>query len=163
MADKSELDGLPDSLLQLFSQSARDDGHTDSTPATGPWRITLDPPSYIQFMKYAANRSLREQLYRASSSRASAAPFDNEAILTEVLAIRKEMAQLLGFETYAQVSIAKKMAPSVAEVEQMHTDLRDKCFTIARDEIATLTAYARSHGQTSELAPWDLSYWCDAC
>lgn len=111
-------------------------------------------------MKYAANRSLRESLYRASSTRASAAPFDNETIIQEILSIRKEMAQLLGFQTYAQVSISKKMAPSVAEVEKMHDDLRDKCIVMAKQEIATLAEYARSHGQEDELAPWDLSFWC---
>lgn len=115
-------------------------------------------------MKYAANRPLRERLYRASSTRASTAPFDNEAIIQEVLAIRKEMAQLLGFQTYAQVSISKKMAPSVAEVEKMHDDLRDKCVDMATREIATLAEYARTHGQTdAPLAPWDLSYWCVVC
>jgi oligopeptidase A len=80
VTDKHELRGLPDSLLHMFSQSARDDGHDASTPEDGPWRVTLDPPSYVQFMKYAANRSLREQLHRASITRASSGSgFDNEA------------------------------------------------------------------------------------
>ncbi|TYZ57610.1 hypothetical protein PybrP1_008566 [[Pythium] brassicae (nom. inval.)] len=161
VTDKPELEGLPDSLLQLFSQSAREEGHENSTPEAGPWRVTLDPPSYVQFMKYATNRALRESLYRASSTRASTAPFDNEEIIKEILAIRKEMAQLLGFQTYAQVSISKKMAPSVAEVEKMHDDLRAKCAEMATREIATLAEYARTHGQTDELAPWDLSYWAE--
>lgn len=112
-------------------------------------------------MKYAAKRSLRERLYRASSSRASAAPYDNEEIIKEILAIRKEMSLLLGFETYAQVSISKKMAPSVAEVEKMHDDLREKCFEIGKQEIETLAAYAAEHGHKGELAPWDLSYWSE--
>lgn len=142
-------------------QSAREEGHEESTGTTGPWRITLDPPSYIQFMKYAANRSLRETLYRASSSRASAAPYDNEEIIKEILAIRKEMSELLGFKTYAEVSISKKMAPSVEEVEKMHEDLREKCMAIAEQEMRTLSEYAGKHGQRDALAPWDLSYWSE--
>uniref|UniRef100_K3WHH8 oligopeptidase A n=1 Tax=Globisporangium ultimum (strain ATCC 200006 / CBS 805.95 / DAOM BR144) TaxID=431595 RepID=K3WHH8_GLOUD len=161
VTDKHELEGLPPSILQLFSQSAREEGHAASTAETGPWRITLDPPSYIQFMKYAANRSLRETLYRASSSRASAAPYDNEEIIKEILSIRKEMSALLGFKTYAEVSISKKMAPSVAEVEKMHEDLREKCIEIAKQEVQTLSEHAKANGQDDALAPWDLSYWSE--
>lgn len=111
-------------------------------------------------MKYAANRSLRDKLYRASSTRASGdSPFDNESIIKEILAIREQLAKLLGFQTYADVSIYKKMAPSVQEVEQMHEDLRAKCLNIAKQEIDTLMVFARANGQQEELAPWDLPYW----
>lgn len=111
-------------------------------------------------MKYAANRSLRETLYRASSTRASGdSPYDNESIIKEILAIRQQLAKLLGFPTYADVSISKKMASSVQEVEQMHEDLRAKCLDIAKQEIDTLMTFARANGQQEELAPWDLAYW----
>ncbi|KAJ0392860.1 hypothetical protein ATCC90586_001738 [Pythium insidiosum] len=162
VTEKEDLAGLPDSLLQLFSQSARDDGHAESTPECGPWRVTLDPPSYVQFMKYADSRSLREQLHRASITRASAGTdHNNEDIIKEILDIRREMAELLGFQTFAEVSLAKKMAPSVEEVEKMHEELREKCLDFAVQEIQTLTAYAKAHGQTEPLAPWDLAYWSE--
>ncbi|TMW55867.1 hypothetical protein Poli38472_008515 [Pythium oligandrum] len=161
VTDKQQLSGLPDSLLQYFSQSAREDGHEDATSEAGPWRITLDPPSYVQFMKYAENRNLREQLHRASITRASGGEFDNEAIIKEILSIRKEMASILGFRTFAEVSIAKKMAPSVDEVEKMHEDLRAKCLDIAQEEIRVLSEYARQRGQQEPLALWDLAYWSE--
>ncbi|KAG2768437.1 Organellar oligopeptidase [Phytophthora cactorum] len=161
ITDKNELEDLPHSLLQMFAQSARDEGHSDASPEDGPWRVTLDPPSYVQFMKYSANRSLRETLYRAYSTRASGESFDNEAIILELLEIRQQIAKLLGFNSYAEVSISKKMAPSVEEVEKMHSDLREKCISIAHEEVKTVATYAKQHGQTEPLAPWDLGYWSE--
>ncbi|KAG3080313.1 Organellar oligopeptidase [Phytophthora idaei] len=161
ITDKNELEGLPHSLLQMFAQSARDEGHSDASPEDGPWRVTLDPPSYVQFMKYSANRSLRETLYRAYATRASGESFDNEAIILELLEIRQQIAKLLGFNSYAEVSISKKMAPSVEEVEKMHSDLREKCISIAHEEVKTVAKYAKQHGQTEPLAPWDLGYWSE--
>ncbi|ETM34251.1 hypothetical protein L914_18617 [Phytophthora nicotianae] len=161
ITDKNEMEGLPPSLLQMFAQSARDEGHSDASPENGSWRITLDPPSYVQFMKYSANRSLRETLYRAYATRASGEAFDNEGIILELLEIRQQIANLLGFNSYAEVSISKKMAPSVAEVEKMHSDLREKCIAIAHEEVKTVAEYAEQHGQSEPLAPWDLGYWSE--
>ncbi|RLN90062.1 hypothetical protein BBJ28_00015240 [Nothophytophthora sp. Chile5] len=161
VTEKKELEGLPPSLLQMFAQSAREEGHSEATAESGPWRVTLDPPSYVQFMKYAANRSLRETLYRAYSTRASGEPFANESIIVELLEIRQQLAKLLGFNSFAEVSISKKMAPSVEEVEKMHEDLREKCEAIAHEEVQTVAAYAQQHGQTEPLAPWDLGYWSE--
>ncbi|ETP32062.1 hypothetical protein F442_19151 [Phytophthora nicotianae P10297] len=161
ITDKNEMEGLPPSLLQMFAQSARDEGHSDASPENGPWRITLDPPSYVQFMKYSANRSLRKTLYRAYATRASGEAFDNEGIILELLEIRQQIANLLGFNSYAEVSISKKMAPSVAEVEKMHSDLREKCIAIAHEEVKTVAEYAEQHGQSEPLAPWDLGYWSE--
>ncbi|UIZ27905.1 hypothetical protein KXD40_004426 [Peronospora effusa] len=161
VTDKKELEGLPLSLLQMFAQSARDEGHSDATPENGPWCVTLDPPSYVQFMKYAANRSLREKLYRAYATRASGGSFDNEDIIDELLRIRQEIANLLGFTSFAEVSISKKMAPSVEEVEKMHNGLREKCIAIAHEEVKTVAEYAKQHGQAEPLEPWDLGYWSE--
>lgn len=150
---------MPSSLLQMFAQSARDEGHTKATPENGPWRVTLDQPSYVQFMKYSANRPLREKLYRAYATRASGGSFDNESIIDELLETRQQIARLLGFISFAEVSISKKMAPSVEEVEKMHHDLREKCVTIAHEEVKIVAEYAKQHGQGEPLEQWDLGYW----
>ncbi|TDH69927.1 hypothetical protein CCR75_005638 [Bremia lactucae] len=161
ITDRNELAGLPATLFQVFAHSARAHGHKDASATEGPWRITLDPPSYLEFMKYAANRSLRETLYRAYATRASGASFNNEPIATELLKIRHEIAQLLGFSSFAHMSMSSKMAPSIGAIDTMHCDLREKCIAIARDEVATVAEYAKQHGQTARLAPWDLSFWSD--
>ncbi|KAL8007914.1 putative peptidase M3A/M3B catalytic domain, neurolysin/Thimet oligopeptidase, domain 2 [Plasmopara halstedii] len=161
ITDKNEIEGLPRSLLEMFAQSAQDDGHVDASANDGPWRVTLDPPSFVQFMKYSAKRSLRETLYRAYVTRASGDLFDNERIIVELLEIRQQIAKLLGFNSFAELSIAKKMAPSVEAVEKMHRDLREKCVRIAHDEVETVANYAKQHGQSETLAPWDLSFWSE--
>lgn len=123
-------------------------------------------------MKYAANRSLRETLYRAYATRASSkeaasdakrAERNNEGIIEELLSVRKQIASLLGFDTYADVSLSRKMAPSVAAVDKMHHDLRDKCLAMAKDEVREVEAFAAASGAEVDgaLAPWDLAYWSE--
>jgi oligopeptidase A len=110
-------------------------------------------------MKYCRNRALRETLYRANVSKASSGAFNNVGIVKELLALRQEKAQLLGYATYAELSLASKMAPSIAAVEAMHNELRAKCIDKAREELQTLASYAKSQGQSAPLAHWDIAYW----
>lgn len=133
----------------------------NATAAKGPWRVTLDPPSYTQFMKNASNRSSRETLQRAYASRASQSPYDNQNIINDLLTIRDRMAKLLGYSTYAELSIAKKMAPSVEQVEKMHQDLRERCLPVARKEFQELKEFARKRGQQEPMASWDVAYWTE--
>ena len=83
-------------MLSLAAQAARDKGDQDATVEQGPWVITLDYPSYIPFMKYASNRSLREKVYRAFVTRASSGDLDNNPLIQRILQLRQEKAQLLG-------------------------------------------------------------------
>ncbi|KAF0697957.1 Aste57867_11387 [Aphanomyces stellatus] len=161
VTDKRTLDGLPDSVLQLLAQNAAADGHADATADAGPWKLTLDMPCYLPLMKYATNRTLRETLYRASVTRAGDAPFDNVDVIRETLALRQERAALLGFGSYAELSLATKMAPSVDAVEAMTNELRAKCFDLAKDEVRVLGEYAAAHGQTEPLAHWDVAFWAE--
>ncbi|MBW3540343.1 MAG: M3 family peptidase, partial [Planctomycetes bacterium] len=120
--DPEDAEGLPDSLRQFAAQSYNQVKAADDPPATperGPWRITLELPSYVPFIKHCRNRKLREHAYRAYVSRASAGEFDNTDIIRDVLKLRRELARLLGYDTYAEVSLAEKMAPDVAAVEEM--------------------------------------------
>jgi len=116
-------------------------------------------PCLLPVLKYCSNRELREKLYRANSTRASAEPYDNTEIIKEVLKLRQEKANLLGLKTYAELSLATKMAPSVEEVEKMHSELRNKCFDIAKQELQTLEEYAKRNGETFPLAHWDIAFW----
>ncbi len=102
-----EVDGLPDSALGLAAQTARARGDADATAEKGPWVVTLDMPSYMPAMQYAKDRSLRERLYRAYQTRASdlghsdGKSLDNTPIATQILALRKERAGLLGKQHHA--------------------------------------------------------------
>ena len=114
---KEEIDGLPPSLISLAAQTARDAGQEDATPENGPWRITLDFPSFGPFMQHSTRSDLREKVYKAFISRASSGELDNTPLVERILQLRQEKAQLLGFDSFAELSLARKMAPSVEAVE----------------------------------------------
>ena len=99
LTTREEVAGLPESALQLAAQSAReagDAGDAGATPADGPWRITLDQPSFEAFMHHSRRRDLREQLYRAYITRASDGDLDNAPLITQILKLRREAAAQIG-------------------------------------------------------------------
>jgi oligopeptidase A len=152
-----EVDGLPESLLSLAAQTARSEGYESATPAKGPWLITLDYPSYGPFLKFSTRRDLREKVYKAFVSRASSGEFDNNPLIDQILALKQEQAQILGYKTYAEVSLATKMAPDVETVEKLLEELRLVSYDCAKQELAQLQEFA----QTEDLQPWDVSFWAE--
>ena len=159
----AEVEGLPTTLLAQLAAMARAAGASTATPESGPWRMTLDVPVYGPFMEHSRNRSLREQLYRAFITRAAAEPYDNLPLLERILSLRQELAGLLGKANHAEVSLATKMAGSVAAVEMLLAQLRVAAKPKARAELAELTAYARqkSSDPALELALWDGGFWAE--
>ncbi|MCQ8882958.1 oligopeptidase A [Pseudoalteromonas shioyasakiensis] len=157
ITDESELAGLPESALALGADTAQ------SKELEG-WMFTLDFPSYLPIMTYADNRELREEFYTAFVTRASdqgpnAGEFDNSAIMSEELALRHELAELLGFSSYADMSLATKMAETPEQVFSFLEDLADKSKPQAEQELAELTAYAKDKHGVTELAAWDYAYY----
>ncbi|MGB7413464.1 MAG: M3 family metallopeptidase, partial [Thermosynechococcaceae cyanobacterium] len=162
LTEPAEVDGLPNSLLSLAAQSARAAGKEEATPESGPWQITLDGPSFGPFLQHSLRRDLREQVYRAYISRASSGDLNNRDIIERILALRQEESKLLGFETYAEVSLASKMAPSVAEVEVLLEQLRQSSYDAAIDELKTLQAFAKQQDpDVPELKHWDMGFWAE--
>ncbi|KAF0690228.1 Aste57867_18375 [Aphanomyces stellatus] len=159
--DKDMLVGVPDSALKLFAMNAVTAGHDKATAANGPWKLSLEMPVLTPILHHCANRSMRERLYRANMTKASAEPHDNGVVLREIIQLRQDQAKLLGFETYAELSLATKAAPSVAAVNEMIEGLRAKSFPVSQDEIERLQAYASAHGQSEPLEAWDLAYWSE--
>jgi oligopeptidase A len=158
-----DIAGLPSSLLAFAAQSAREAGSAEATPEAGPWRITLDFPSFGPFMQHSRRRDLREQLYRAYISRASSGEYDNQAIIERILQLRKEEAKLLGYSSFAEVSLASKMAPSVAAVEALLNELRQPSYSAAQQDLADLKAFAASKGaaEAEDLMNWDTGFWSE--
>ena len=155
--DEAELAGLPDSAKGLLAQLAGE---------AGKFKVTLDFPSYMPIMSYADNRELREEVYtafvtRASDAGPSAGEFDNSGIMQEILALRYELAQLLGFENYAEYSVATKMAGSAQEVIDFLTDLAEKAKPQAEREFAELSAFAQAEHGIDQLQPWDVTYYAE--
>jgi oligopeptidase A len=158
-----EVEGLPASLLQLAAQAARQAGAATATPEYGPWRITLDYPSFGPFLEHSRRRDLREQLYRAFITRASSGAEDNSPLLSSILRLRQEQAQLLGYNSFAELSLASKMAPDVATVERFLEELRQASFTAARQDLEDLRNCARAAGapEAEDLCHWDLAFWAE--
>ena len=125
--------------------------------------LTLEYPCYSAVMTYAKDRELREKMYEAFVTRASdqgpfAKKFDNTAVINEILVLRAEEAQLLGFVNYAELSLATKMADSTVMVNNFLQDLADRSYAQAQTEYNDLQQYAKSHLQIDKLAPWDLAF-----
>jgi oligopeptidase A len=152
-----EIAGLPPSLLSLAAQTARSEGEGNATPEAGPWVITLDYPSFIPFMKYSNNEELREKLYRAFVTKASSGDLDNNPLMERILELRQQEAKLLGFNTFAELSLDKKMASDVAAVEKLLEELRQVSYDAAKQDLEELKAFSGNNN----LKHWDLSYWSE--
>ncbi|WP_288387106.1 M3 family metallopeptidase [uncultured Acinetobacter sp.] len=154
---EEELIGLPQSSIELLKQYGQQ--RELNQPVA-----TLDFPAYLAIMTYAENRELRETLYKAYTTRASDqadhSEYDNTAVMEEILALRQEMAQLLGFENFAAYSLASKMAPDVDTVHDFLVDLAAHARTPALKEVEELTAIARQDG-LDQLQPWDSGYYSE--
>jgi oligopeptidase A len=166
LTSKEEVEGLPASALGMASAQARAAGDEASTPGEGPWRFTLDFPSFDPFLRYAKRRDLREKLYRAYVTRASeldaADPkTDNRALVDRILALRAEKAKILGFGTFAELSLATKMAPSVDEVERLLLELLKTARPVAQKELDEIKALAAPELGGADIAHWDVGFWAE--
>lgn len=160
LTEKSEVEGLPDSALALAAQQAKGEGHEDATPENGPWLFTLDFPSFFPVMTHAANRSLREEMYKANITRASSGESDNTPIINKILTLRQEKAKILGFDNFAEVSMASKMA-DLASAEELLEKLRVASYDAAVKDLDDVKKFAAEQGFSEELALWDVTYWAE--
>ncbi len=159
VVDESILAGLPPSALDLAAQTAR------QRELEG-WLLTLEFPSYYPVITYADNRELRREMYEAYSTRASdqgpdAGRFDNSEIMDEILALRHELAGLLGFANYAERSLATKMARSTDEVLAFLHDLAARAKKQGEAELKELRSFTLEQYGVSELEAWDLPYYSE--
>ncbi|MCF2949204.1 oligopeptidase A [Paraglaciecola aquimarina] len=159
ITDQAELAGLPESAIAAAKQVA------ESKELDG-WVFTLDIPSYLPIMTHADNRGLREEMYRAYTSRASeqgpnAGKWDNTEIINETLSLRQELAQLLDFDNYADYSLASKMANSGSQVTGFLEDLAKRSKPQAQKDVDELNAFANEFYQAPSLKAWDIAYYSE--
>ncbi|HEY9031489.1 MAG TPA: oligopeptidase A [Kangiella sp.] len=157
--DASALDGLPESAIEAAQQTAK-------AAEVDGYRITLDFPSYLPIMMHANDRELRKEVYTAFSTRASdqgpnAGEFDNSDLMPEILALRQELAELLDFDNYAELSLATKMAKDPAQVIEFLQDLADKSHPQAQTELAELSQFAKNKHGVEKLEAWDIAYYSE--
>ncbi|MDX7987341.1 oligopeptidase A [Xenorhabdus sp. 12] len=157
ITDECDLDGLPESAKAAAKAAAEAKGQDG-------WLFTLNAPSYLPVMTYADDSDLREEMYYAYTTRASdqgpdAGKWDNSEIMAELLALRHELAQLLGFKNYAEKSLATKMAKTPQQVLDFLNDLAKRAHQQGKDELDDLAEFAESHYWADELEAWDLAYY----
>ena len=151
--DGSTLKGIPEDVLQAALEAA-------ATDKKSGWKFTLHFPSYLPVLQYAENRELRETLYRSYATRASEfgrPEWDNTPIIAQILKLRLEAAQLLGFENYAELSVATKMAESAQHVEDFLQDLAVRAKPYALKDKVELEAYAQKLG-IMDMQAWDVAF-----
>eukprot|EP00667_Euglena_gracilis_P003818 EG_transcript_3828 len=153
--------GLPPTVRALAAQMAVERGHMGATAESGPWLLTLDAPLYVPAMQHLEDRSLRERLQRAFVTRASAPPHDNRPVIRRMLALRRQMARMVGYATFADMSLASKMARTVGRVDALSDRLFHACRGRAEKELAAVRAFAAAHGLQGDLQPWDVAYWSE--
>ena len=158
-----EVSGIPDDVLQTAKEIAKKDG-------VSGWKFTLHAPSYQPIMQYADNRELRRKMYQAYSTRASEVganaetnsggkvDWDNTSLIRKILELRKEEALLLGFNSYAEVSLASKMASTPKQVLEFLSDLAVKAKPYAKNDLEMLQCFASDQIGLEDLEAWDLAY-----
>ena len=157
-----DTDGWPQSLLQLTSQSYNIAKETDtSTPEAGPWRVTLDAPVIIPFLNHSKRRDQREMLYKTYITRADSGDWDNRPLISRILKLRRELADLIEYDTYADLSLASKMAPSVEAVFKVLDELYVASRPHQVREFKELEETAVEGGQEASLEHWDTGYWAE--
>jgi oligopeptidase A len=154
--DESELSGLPDTAMAAARTAAESRGEQG-------WVITLDGPCYLAVMTHADNRELRQMVHQAFVSRASdqgtdAGRFDNTSVMTEILALRAQQAQLLGMENYADLSLASKMAENSDTVLEFLHNLARRARPAAEREFTELQTFASTELGLDQLQPWDIAW-----
>lgn len=156
LTSEAELEGLPESIIEAATHTAKEKGKEG-------WIITLQAPSYVPFMKYSSNRNLRKELYMAYNTQCTHRDeLDNTDIVKQLVNLRMELAQLLGFTDYADYVLRKRMAENSEHVYQLLNQLLDAYTPTAHKEVAEIEALAQEmEGKDFRLMPWDFSYYAE--
>ncbi|MDR2840151.1 MAG: M3 family metallopeptidase [Paludibacter sp.] len=154
ITDKAQLAGLSDDITDMLAINAKNAGKTG-------WLLNLKTTTYVPVMKYAANRDLRRELYIASTTRCTQGEYNNLEIIREIANTRLKIANLLGYKTYADKVMTKRMAESKDNVYRLLNQLLDAYRPAAEKELAEVQNYADTHGAYFKLQAWDWSYYSE--
>lgn len=156
LEDESELVGMPDTLKEAAAALAEEKGQK------GKWVVTMDYPSYIPFMTYCANRPRREELYKVFASRGyKGDDNDNREIVKQIVKLRHERANLLGYETHAHFVLEERMAESPEKVKGFLKEMLEYAKPVAEKDVTEVLAYAKKLDVLDDLQRWDFSYYSE--
>ena len=152
---------IPLYARELFSQNAKKK-YKDSTADNGPWKISLDGPSIIPFLSHCPNSELREQVYKSYISKASSGEHNNLPLIKEILNLKEEKAQLLGYKNHVEISLSSKMADDQKQIENLLNDLSEKSKPYALKEMNELEHFMKiKHPQKEHINHWDVGYYSE--
>lgn len=156
VTDKAQLEGLPEYMLALGQETAAEKGLEG-------WAYTLDYPSYGPFMKYCRSRELREQMWTAYNTRATGGEYDNTEVVKKIAGLRIKIANILGYETYADYALEDRMAKDRKTVESFIAELLEPSMPFAKADVEAVRKYAvkNGFGTSDTFMPWDFSYWSE--
>ena len=155
ITDSADLAGLPEFVKTMAAETASEKGLEG-------WAFTLDAPSYSPFLKYSEVRDLRKDIWTAYNTRATSGEFDNSEIVKKIVDLRIRIANILGYETYADYALEERMAKNKATVNGFIMELLEPSMEFAKKDVADVYAFAKKNGfEGSQLMPWDFSYWSE--
>ena len=155
ITDEADLAGLPEFVRTMAAETAAEKGLEG-------WAFTLQAPSYSPFLKYSENRELRRQIWTAYNTRAIGGEFDNTEIVKKIVDLRIKIANILGYETYADYALEERMAKNKQTVTEFIMNLLEPSLPFAKKDVADVFAYARKNGfEGKRLESWDFSYWSE--
>ena len=154
ITDASKVAELPAFVKESMAADAKARGEKG-------WTVTLQSPSYIPFMTYSSQRDLKEKVYRAYNSKALGGEFDNTGIVAKIVNLRLKIANLLGYETYADYVLEERMAESASNVNNFLAELREATLEYGKKDYAMINDYAHSLGLKGEVMPWDWAYYTE--
>lgn len=152
ITDPAEVSDLPDFVKDMLASEAKSRGEQG-------WSITLQPSTMVPFMTYSSNRNYKEQLWRAYNSRCLSGELDNTANIKRITELRLEIAQLLGYNTYADLVLEECMAENAPAVNSFLKELLDATIDYAKKDVNAVSRYARKNGANYKIMPWDWGYW----
>ena len=155
ITDSTDLDGLPEYAKVMGAETAKEKGLEG-------WAFTLDYPSFGPFMKYSKVRNLREDMWKAYNSRALGGEFDNSEVVKTIVDLRIKMANILGYETWADYQLEERMAKNRNTVNEFISQLLVPSMEFAKKDIESVFKYAKKNGfEGDKLMPWDFSFWSE--
>ena len=155
ITDEADLAGLPDFVRTMAAETAAEKGLEG-------WAFTLQAPSYSPFLKYSENRELRRQIWTAYNTRAIGGEFDNTEIVKKIVDLRIKIANILGYETYADYALEERMAKNKQTVTEFIMNLLEPSLPFAKKDVTDVFAYAKKNGfEGKRLESWDFSYWSE--
>ena len=155
ITDSADLAGLPEFVKTMAAETASEKGLEG-------WAFTLQAPSFSPFLKYSENRELRKDIWTAYNTRAIGGEFDNTEIVKKIVDLRIKIANILGYETYADYALEERMAKSKTTVNEFIRNLLEPSLPFAKKDVADVFAFAKKNGfEGSRLESWDFSYWSE--